>query len=351
MLEDKKESPLNGENNEEQDFALFGKIEKPAFETEKEEDNGSSDEKDKVPEKEKPAVKVVRRKTNPKEEEKKKKQKLRKQKKEARDKKYPSKLSFFLGLIILIFAFIGVVLIAWNSIRYIRSTTSPESEYAQYNAYLAPIVAVDPDPFDDITRADTQQLLDAAIWAILDADSTPDTYSYSGGYMLIPAADVGNSYVSLFGPETVSAIEHQTIQGYNCTFEYDSASQMYRIPVTTIQPIYTPQVKDVEKSGSSLVITVSYLSSESWMQDSEGNYITPQPDKVMKITLRELMGSYYISAIQTVSSTIPEIVSFEISTTAPHSNEPQSENEGSSETLTEATTKAEPEKTTLGGRV
>ncbi|MBR3869147.1 MAG: hypothetical protein IKM66_07510 [Clostridia bacterium] len=274
-----------------------------------------------------------------------KKKQQRKEQKDKIEKKYPDKLSFLLGLVVLIFAIIGIVLTVWNSVRYVKSTTDTGSEFAQYNEYLTPIAAVDPDPFDDITAAKQEQLLSAAIWSLLSRESTPDTYSYSGGYMLIPAKDIESVYSSLFGPESSGSLKHMTVQGYNSVFEYDQAGGFYKIPVTTISPIYIPQVTDVAKSGTALVLTVNMLSAESWARDNEGNFVAPSPDKVLKITLRELKGSYYLGAIQTVSSTTPETVTFE----NPTISIPQEDN--SSENQSETTTIKDPEKTTLGGRV
>lgn len=275
--------------------------------------------------------------------EKEKKKQLRKEQKDKIEKKYPDKLSFMLGLIVLIFAVIGVVLTVWNSVRYVKSTTDTVSEFAQYNEYLTPIAAVDPDPFDDIASADQEQLLSAAIWSILSRESTPDTYSYSGGYMLIPAKDIESVYVSIFGPESSASLTHMTVNGYNSVFEYDQAGGFYKIPVTTISPIYIPQVTDVSKSGTALVLTVNMLSAESWARDDEGNFVAPTPDKVMKITLREVKGSYYLGAIQTVSSTTPETVTF--------NQQPNIPQEGNSLNQAETTTANSAEKTTLGGRV
>lgn len=268
------------------------------------------------------------------------KKQQRKAEREKRNKKYPDKLSFMLGLVVLIFAVLGIVLTVWNSVRYIKSTTDTGSEYAQYNEYLTPIAAVDPDPFDDIVAADQEQLLYASIWSILSKESTPDTYSYSGGYMLIPAADVENAYMSIFGPETASSLTHMTVQGYNSIFEYNVAGAVYKIPVTTISPVYTPRVTEVTKSGTALVVTVEFLASESWSKDSEGNFIPPEPDKVMKITLREYQGRYFIGAVQTASSTVPETMTFDQTPTEPTSG-----------TTQEPTTSGGAEKTTLGGRV
>ena len=96
----------------------------------------------------------------------------------------------------------------------------------------------------------------------------------------------------------------------------------------------------VEQSGTSLIVTTEYLAAESWMRDDEGNFVAPDPDKVMQITLRELQGSYYISAMQIISSTIPEIVTKD-----------NVIDEEDSSPAQETTTKKETEKTTLGGRV
>lgn len=290
--------------------------------------------------KEREDVPTVSNKPDKREDKKREKKEKNRQQKNEREKKYPDKLSFLLGLVILIFAVIGVVLTVWNGVTYINSIRDTGSEYADYNAFLTPIAAVDPDAFDDITAASQEQLLNAAIWSILSIETTPDTYSYSGGFMLIPADDVASAFVAMFGPEV--ELSHTSVQGYNCTFEYDTTAKVYKIPVTTIMPIYTPQVTEVSKSGTSLVVTVNYLPAESWAKDDEGNMITPEADKVMKITFRELQGSYYISAIQTVSSTVPEVIIPEGTTAAEIESQIQEP---------ETTTVISAEKSTLGGRV
>ena len=257
-----------------------------------------------------------------------------------KNRKYPDRLGFMLGLVVIIFAVIGIVLTVWNSVRYITSTMDNGTEYSEYNEYLTPVVAVDPDPFDDISAANKEQLLNAAIWSILSDETTPDTYKYSGGYMLIPASDVASAFTAIFGPEAAVSLTHMTVQGYNSVFEYNVTDDVYKIPVTTISPIYTPQVTDVSKSGTSLVVTVNLLASESWVKDKEGNFVAPEPDKVVKVTLRELQGSYFINAVQTVSSTVPETITFEATT-----------KEWSSDIYQEHTTNQKAEKTTLGGKV
>ncbi len=266
------------------------------------------------------------------------------QAKAERKQKYPDKIGFLLGLVVLIFAVLGIVLSVVFAVNYIGETTDTGSEYANYNVFLEPVAAVDPDPFDDISSANTEQLINTALWNILSKDTTPDTYSYSNGFMLIPAADVKAAYSAIFGTQPANSLKHQTVQGYNTVFEYDATAAVYKIPVTTISPIYTPQVISVEKSGTSLEVTVEYLSSESWLKDDEGNMLPPEPDKTVKITMREENGSYFINAVQTISATIPEVV-------LPEGEEIEEPNTADFTKPPESTTIKTPEKSTLGGRV
>lgn len=265
-----------------------------------------------------------------------------------RKRKYPNPVSFLLGAVILIFAVIGVVLIVWNSVSYIKKTTDKGSGYGEYESFLTPIAAVDVDSFDDISDADPEQLLNAAIWVILSNSSTPDTYEYSGGCLLVPSRDVESAYTSLFGADASSHITHQTVQGYNCTFEYSDTAMVYRIPITTINPVYTPEVTEVKKTGTTLTVTVNYLAFESWRLDDSGNYAAPAPDKIIQVTLRESGGVYYISSIRTVSATIPETIPYD----APETPSDMPDETAAETTAAETATAARnPEKTTLGGRV
>ncbi len=274
----------------------------------------------------------------------------KKQRKAEKKQKYPDKIAFLLGVIVLVFALIGIVSVVWYIAGSINGTSEKSSEYAKYNSFLEPVVAVDPDAFDDISAAKEDQLINAALWSILSKDTTPDTYSYSNGYLLIPKDDVKSAYAALFGNQAANSIEHQTVQGYNTVFEFDSTAGVYKIPITTISPIYTPQVVDVEKSGTALLVTVEYLAAESWAKDDEGNMIAPEPDKTVKITLRDDGGVYYISAIQVLSSTLPEIIIQE-DMTRPNEQNTEQSSENNEQTQNETTTLQIPEKSTLGGRL
>ena len=161
----------------------------------------------------------------------------------------------------------------------------------------------DPDAFDDITKANPSQLIDISIWSILKSDLAPDKYEYGDGGMIIPEADVTAEFERLFGTEIRPT--HTSIEGYGYEFTYDATKQTYTIPLTGVVPTYTPRVVDRQKSSNAIVLTVGYVGGDQWAQDKEGNLVAPEPDKYMKVTLREKDGAYYIGALQNTAA--PEI--------------------------------------------
>ena len=234
--------------------------------------------------------------------------------------------AFPLGLLIAALSVTGIVTILVAGVNGINSVKARLKNIDEYNTMLTPVVMNDPSMFDDLSNADMSQLIDISVWSILKSDLAPDTYEYTESGMVIPEADVAAAYTKLFGTE-ISPV-HMTVSGYGYEFTYDSAKQCYIIPLTGIEPTYTPDVVDVDKKKNTVVLTVGYLPSGGWAQDSDGKMVAPEPDKYVKVTLREKDGSYYISAMQASSS--PETASTTpASTTAP------------AETTTEQTTAPE----------
>ena len=167
----------------------------------------------------------------------------------------------------------------------------------EYQKFIAPVIMNDPSPFDDLSQADIGQLMEAAVWSLLRSDPDPDRYPYEeGGYMVIPQADVEKQFEYLFGTEVKP--QHATITGYGYEFPYDAATKTYHIPVAGVDQLYTAQIYEIEKKGATTYLTVGYIAGGQWVQDANGDIVAPEPDKYMKITLREKGESYYISAIQ-----------------------------------------------------
>lgn len=214
-----------------------------------------------------------------------------------------SRFAFPVGLLAIILAVIGAVTVINRGISAVRSITDDTAQKKVYANMLKPVVMFDPDTFDDIKQANTSQLVNSAIWALLMDESSADQYEYSEGDtvgILIPQEEVEAKFIYLFGTEIDIASQHSTVDMSEYDITYDAAQKSYIIPITGIESAYTPIVYDIDRQGSSVILTVGYIGNEAWVQLEDGEFSAPEPDKFMKITLRENVNSQYIAAIQSV---------------------------------------------------
>lgn len=163
------------------------------------------------------------------------------------NKKRKNRWAFPLGLVITVFAVIGLVCVILAGVNATKKAVTKSKNIDEYNTMLTPVVMNDPDPFDDITKANKNQLIDISVWSILKSNLSPDKYEYGEDGMIIPEEDVTAEFHKLFGTDTEP--EHATVNGYGYTFTYDSAKHTYSIPLTGIVPTYTPDVIKVQKKA------------------------------------------------------------------------------------------------------
>ncbi len=246
-----------------------------------------------------------------------------------------NKLAFPIGIIAGILAVIGLVTVIKFSVDTVKNITDDTADKKEYEQMLTPVVMFDPDPFDDLTQADASQLLNSAVWALLMSEDGADKYPYSEGEnigIVVPQADIEQYFVSLFGTEIDIASMHSTLDMSEYDITYDAARQSYILPITGIESAYTPKVYDIQKQGSSVILSVGYIGTKAWVQVADGEYAAPEPDKYMKITLRERDGGMYISSIQ--ATDVQEVIG-----TTEHRDEPVEE---TTLPLTEAETTSAP---------
>jgi hypothetical protein len=215
--------------------------------------------------------------------------------------KKKNKLSFLVGVIAIILAIIGAITVIGFVSDTVKDLTDKTQQKKDYEKFLTPVVMFDPEPFDDLNHADVSQLVNSAVWALLMSDEGTEQYSYSEGEnfgIVVPQADIEKYFTSLFGTEINLASMHSSIDMSGYDIVYDAALQSYILPVTGVESAYTPKVYDIDKQGSSRVLTVGYIGNKAWVQLEDGEYTAPEADKYMKITLRERSGGMYISSIQ-----------------------------------------------------
>lgn len=202
------------------------------------------------------------------------------------------------GFLVVVFAIIGIVSIIITIVNSISSLSNDSDQKLEYETLLKPILMNDPDPFDDITKAKNNFLIESTIWTLLTEDAHPDKYPTDDmGRQIITADIVDSEFVNLFGNDV--SLNHMTIEGNGVEFEYDPENKCYYIPVSGVTSIYTPLVESIKQKGDTISLRVACIHSTSeWRKDSNGNLIPPSPDKYLNVTLRKQNSQLHISAIQ-----------------------------------------------------
>lgn len=207
--------------------------------------------------------------------------------------------SFVIGTLLLLFAAFGIFKAGQLGVDKLQSLLNGSARFTEYENFLEPFVVIDPAPFDDVSGADPTDLLDASISALIFNSDKMNTYEVFEGEitgLLVPQTDVEAYFVQLFGTEI--AMVHQSVADSFYNVVYNSEKKAYIIPITSVDPLYTPKVYNAEKTGSSVTLTVGYIIGSEWAQLERGKYTAPDPAKFMKITLREDGNSYHIGSLR-----------------------------------------------------
>ena len=212
---------------------------------------------------------------------------------------------FAVGVLVILFAVFGLGCAVFFGIKgaSVYRDKKNEARRAAYNARLICVAAVDPDAFDDISAASMPDLIKIAVWSLIGSGVDPNRYAYANGELCLPQADVEAAYAACFG--TQLPIVHQTAEGYGYTVQYSEEDGAYYIPMTTLEPLYTPRVVSVETKSGATVVTCGMIGSGMWKQDRvTGDVAAPEPDKYIRVTFRTASGAEYISSLQSLG--LPE---------------------------------------------
>ena len=209
------------------------------------------------------------------------------------------------GVLCLLIVF-GAASVGASVGRVIGSLFDDSEERAQYEKLLAPLVMLDPVPFDSLETADQNLLLQAAIWEAIYNEDIADETKYErdeSGALIMPAVDVDKNGALLFGPDYT--LEHHSFEADGMQFVYDEERSGYIIPITGTTSAYTPKVVRIKTSVKEKRVTVGYVAPPTGFS-LDGTLSTEQGDPAFYydyIFTRQGDG-YYLTAI-TTSDTKP----------------------------------------------
>lgn len=216
-------------------------------------------------------------------------------------------LTAVLGGTILVFALIGFAFVLTTVSRFVyrsvRAYVGPEETPAFFESYIAPVTALNPDPFDSIRQADHSWMLKTAVWAAAKAGTTGGSYNLDAqGNVVVPAADVRTSFENLFG-KTIQP-EFGSISDGGVVFEYNAKAKAFHVPTTSLYSLYTPQVVKIARHGDTVTLTVQYMSASISNADTASNQAaTPAaPVRTMIYALHGSRGRYAVTAVRTESA-------------------------------------------------
>lgn len=211
-------------------------------------------------------------------------------------------LATIIGLLLVVFAVIGVIATTKGIAVTINGFFDDSAKRERYESFISPVVMVDPAPFTMVENLEDERLLQSAMWAALTGENR-SAYTYDdGGLLLVPASDLNVAAAKLYGPNV--NIIHRSFEDNDASYLYDPDISAYRVPSIN-KVAYSPYVSEIKKeSDGRLTLTVGYVAPGNiWSTDIKGQSDEPVPEKYMLYTLTEWDQGYYISSVNYLDPT------------------------------------------------
>lgn len=188
-----------------------------------------------------------------------------------------------LGLVMLLFAFIGVVATVWGGVYVIKRTR--DTSYLKEDMYytLLPLMQYAPVAFDSPDDSKQDALIQAALYQITNREwirqqqdseyvSPYEVDEY--GRTAVPIADVTAAYNELFGTDTIPYCHtFGDDAGTYFTYEYDAENQLYYVPYSSTSSAYQPVIDTIQRAGSTYRVRVGYVHLQDVVIDDHGNEV------------------------------------------------------------------------------
>lgn len=206
----------------------------------------------------------------------------------------------WIGVALAILVVVGAVSIVRTVFDAVGSLLDNTAEMTEYENRLRPMVWFDVLPFTDLGQVNQQELKQVALWGIFDSTPTNELRKSEDEQILISAREVDLYAAELFGAN-FKFTEHGPFEdaSMGLIYNFDSETQDYIMPNTSLQPAYTARVMDiVNRSDGIRQVIVGYVS----LINTEGAVVN-QPDYEHPVLFMDFFflrsgNAYYLYAMQ-----------------------------------------------------
>ena len=194
------------------------------------------------------------------------------------------------GAVAIVLIIIGLFTVLSWVVGVLRSALDDTERRQSYADRLYGLVMFDTMPFDDVSKVDQSEFLQAAIWGavyqIQKRDNGLSDYERDSetGSIILPKLEVDTYLTNLLGPDY--KITDGSFQTEEFNYTYDEEKQGYLVPVTSMVAMYTPEVEKISTQSGKTYVTVGYIPTINNSSSGEINLTAPtEPSAVSPVGL------------------------------------------------------------------
>ena len=183
------------------------------------------------------------------------------------------------GAVAIVLIIIGLFTVLSWVVGVLRSALDDTERRQSYADRLYGLVMFDTMPFDDVSKVDQSEFLQAAIWGavyqIQKRDNGLSDYERDSetGSIILPKLEVDTYLTNLLGPDY--KITDGSFQTEEFNYTYDEEKQGYLVPVTSMVAMYTPEVEKISTQSGKTYVTVGYIPTINNSSSGEINLTAP----------------------------------------------------------------------------
>ncbi|MDE5946794.1 MAG: hypothetical protein K2G63_05795 [Oscillospiraceae bacterium] len=217
---------------------------------------------------------------------------------ESRPKGAKKTFSAVFGVIVFVFAVIGVISVVGFGIKYVRSFTDGENRQSEFIDAVYPAVIMDIEAFQNGSDLPSGQVITASVWKLIMSGDI-ERYDRTFDIISVPAVDIEAVATKLFDTEFYS-LEHQTVGSGDLKFYYNEESKTYNIPAKPMLFSYKPSISALSKDGDIYTVEVDYIQEQpSFMK--EHSKFDADVSKTVKFRLKLQDNDYSILSMQIIN--------------------------------------------------